>query len=50
MIFIKINGYFRLPFEAEHKALGGFDDDLVKKEFKQKVNFNLKNLSENPVN
>ena len=46
----KENGYFRLPFEAEHKALGGFEDDLVKNNFDDKINFNLKNLSENPVN
>jgi len=45
----KEDSYFRLPFEAEHKALGSYDKDFIKDNFDLTINFNLKNLSENSV-
>ena len=45
----KENCHFRLPFETEHKALGSFEDYVVKNNSQHNINFNLKNLSENSV-
>ena len=41
---------YRLPFEAEHKALKDFEANPINSQFHNNFNFNLQNLSENAVN
>ena len=41
---------YRLPFEAEHRALKDFETDPINTKFHSDFNFNLQNLSENAVN
>lgn len=40
---------YRLLFEAEHKSLENFENDPIKNQFHGDFNFNLQNISENPV-